>query len=75
MQEQVMQGEFISKAREPRPFDTISKGAVQVCCQAAVTRAPQASPPLALLVNSHQKAIVHKGKFVIFNSPRNISWI
>lgn len=54
MQEQVIQVEFMSEAGEPRPFDTVSAGAMQacrpLCCPATAATGPSASPHLLLLV-------------------------
>lgn len=58
MQEQVTQVEFMSKAGEPHPRDTVSEGAT-LCAGPSVpggsTQALQPSPPLAL--NHHWKAV------------------
>lgn len=71
MQEQVIQVEFMSKARQPRPFDTISEGATRACRQAPPlpgngTRSPMSITQLARSFNHHREAMF-KGKFVIFN--------
>lgn len=73
MQEQVIQVEFKSKARQPRPFDTISEGATRARGQAPPlpgngTRSPMSITQLACSLTTTGKQLF-KGKFVIFNRP------
>lgn len=76
MQEQVGQVEYMSKAREPRPFDMISEGAMQVLgplaarqlpCQATAQPGPcvRLSPALPRSSQDHWKAVAHGGKLIL----------
>ena len=74
MQEQVTQVEFMSRAGEPHPRDTISEGATlcaALLCQAAAPEPCNHHPHLPLTITGKQ-LVVHKGKFFILR-PRNIA--
>lgn len=72
MQEQVIQVEFMSEAGEPRPFDTVSEGAMQacgpLCCPATAATGPSASPHFAVTCN-HWKRLFTKLNLLFLIDP------
>lgn len=73
MWEQVTQVEFLSKAREPHPPDTISEGAMQVCRPVcARQRYPQPCehhPHLPLLLTTIRRQLFTKGNSLFLIDP------
>ena len=70
MQEQAVQVEFMSNARELYLLThslRVHAGEQALCCWQ-----PQEHHPTCRYCNNHRDALVHEGKFVIFNRPRNI---
>lgn len=76
LQEQVVQVEHRSKAREPHPFDMVSEDAMQVLGPLAA-RQPHTAQTLQAPAHNldchsqdHQKAVAQQGKFVLFSNAQ-----